>query len=757
MDPISITAAVGQGARLAWTAGKALFDLIEDTKLVDESVKALASEATQLGNTCDSVSKHLKELSALRVDADDVQLFSSIQMQLSGCDRSLRKLTGAIDSVRKRRTNVLAQTARQIELNLKQETILESRTQIRAHIANLQISLQLVTLKATFLAPRLANQDLLKQMSQLQTAIVDQGQRIDAALLQCAKGYLSSGSTLYEDSIAGGSVIGFSETQQQNLHIAEWISSLNALRIDSADVRDVQPAPATLDGFPYEANTGPGADAPMLGHDASFRSASRHAGGYDNADSESNDFALEMAMAAKRNGDIAFHKLDYAKAEVMLKEALSLLQELPLRTRPTHIITSIHYKLAACAFHLHDASTAESALLTVVEQSPSNNEEALALCQAAHLLAMVWTGMDKLGPARSTCNNAYRTRRKILGKDHKQCYQSLALLSVICGRQQEPTRSEIYLSTIPKEHRSRTVDRIETLLKQRYAQGSRDDLAGFNQGKNSPQASASRKLPRGSGVGDSSQLADDFGPQDTLTSVQAEVSWSHCLGKPSVARAFISYEGLGGGSVALRSMKNKTQGFSDVQIKVRNATANSESYPSEDQMAEISKITYNSLDDYWEVINMLHKRLNDKGKHWRHVLKSLEVLEHCLRCGSERTVMWATKNVSILKALREFAYLDEWGQDVGAWSKIRTNATSSSGYITLALQVVRNASKALMLLVLDKDELRAKRASSSDEWTSVVSGRKVTSFPNELERKAVRLIKMLQMHGIRRGLVGPSS
>lgn len=62
---------------------------------------------------------------------------------------------------------------------------------------------------------------------------------------------------------------------------------------------------------------------------------------------------------------------------------------------------------------------------------------------------------------------------------------------------------------------------------------------------------------------------------------------------------------------------------------------------------------------------MLDKRLNDKGKNWRHVLKSLKVLDYCLHEGSELVVTWARKNIYIIKTLREFQYTDEDGRDVG--------------------------------------------------------------------------------------------
>lgn len=62
---------------------------------------------------------------------------------------------------------------------------------------------------------------------------------------------------------------------------------------------------------------------------------------------------------------------------------------------------------------------------------------------------------------------------------------------------------------------------------------------------------------------------------------------------------------------------------------------------------------------------MLDRRLNDKGKNWRHVLKALKVLDYCLHEGSEHVVVWARDNIYIVKTLQEFQYIDEDGRDQG--------------------------------------------------------------------------------------------
>ena len=80
---------------------------------------------------------------------------------------------------------------------------------------------------------------------------------------------------------------------------------------------------------------------------------------------------------------------------------------------------------------------------------------------------------------------------------------------------------------------------------------------------------------------------------------------------------------------------------------------------------------------------MLDKRLNDKGKNWRHVFKvraavaswarranigfqALTLLDYCLHAGSENVVIYFRDNVYLVKTLKEFQYIDEFGKDQGA-------------------------------------------------------------------------------------------
>ena len=90
----------------------------------------------------------------------------------------------------------------------------------------------------------------------------------------------------------------------------------------------------------------------------------------------------------------------------------------------------------------------------------------------------------------------------------------------------------------------------------------------------------------------------------------------------------------------------------------------------------LTLLRLSSSNDFYGIMDMLDKRVNDKGKNWRHVLKSLKVLDYCLHEGSELVVTWARKNVYIVKTLREFQYVDDDGKDVGQNGSYRFQSAS---------------------------------------------------------------------------------
>lgn len=97
--------------------------------------------------------------------------------------------------------------------------------------------------------------------------------------------------------------------------------------------------------------------------------------------------------------------------------------------------------------------------------------------------------------------------------------------------------------------------------------------------------------------------------------------------------------------------------------------------------------------ELFEVMDMIDRRLNDKGKNWRHVMKALTLLDYIIHYGSENVVLWSKDNLYIIKTLREFQYIDEEGRDQGA--NIRAKA------------------RELTSLLQDDDRLRAERTSKN--------------------------------------------
>ncbi|KAJ2833237.1 hypothetical protein GGI24_000923, partial [Coemansia furcata] len=88
-------------------------------------------------------------------------------------------------------------------------------------------------------------------------------------------------------------------------------------------------------------------------------------------------------------------------------------------------------------------------------------------------------------------------------------------------------------------------------------------------------------------------------------------------------------------------------------------------------------------------MEIIDKRLNDKGKNWRHVFKALTVLDFCLHVGSKTVVEYAVDNIFIVKTLREFQHIDDSGRDQGA--------------------NVRQKAKEVTLLLLDRPRLEKER------------------------------------------------
>ena len=152
-----------------------------------------------------------------------------------------------------------------------------------------------------------------------------------------------------------------------------------------------------------------------------------------------------------------------------------------------------------------------------------------------------------------------------------------------------------------------------------------------------------------------------------------------------------------------RQVKNVVKNYSNVEVKVREATSNDPWGPSSSLMADIADQTYNVV-AFSEIMIMIWKRLNDHGKNWRHVYKSLVLLDYILKTGSERVAQQCRENIFAIQTLKDFQFIDRDGKDQG--------------------MNVREKSKQLVALLKDEERLKNERtrAIKAKERLSQASG-----------------------------------
>lgn len=161
-----------------------------------------------------------------------------------------------------------------------------------------------------------------------------------------------------------------------------------------------------------------------------------------------------------------------------------------------------------------------------------------------------------------------------------------------------------------------------------------------------------------------------------------------------------------------RTLKNVVKNFTFAEVKVREATSNDPWGPSTTLMSEIADLTYNVM-AFTEIMQMIWKRLNDHGKNWRHVYKSLVLLDYLLKTGSERVAQQCRENLLTIQTLKDFQYSED-GKDHG--------------------QNVREKSKTLVALLKDDERFKNERtkALAAKERFAQNTGASVSQLSNYL-------------------------
>ena len=155
-----------------------------------------------------------------------------------------------------------------------------------------------------------------------------------------------------------------------------------------------------------------------------------------------------------------------------------------------------------------------------------------------------------------------------------------------------------------------------------------------------------------------------------------------------------------------RGVRNVIYNYTDAQRKVRSATSNDAWGPSPALMHEIADLTDNVV-AYAEIMPsksifflllyslllVVWKRLNDHGKNWRHVYKSLVLLDHLIKYGNERVSQQCKENIFAIQTLKDFQYVED---------------QKDQGYN------VREKAKQLVALLKDDERLRNERRKAQE-------------------------------------------
>lgn len=105
-----------------------------------------------------------------------------------------------------------------------------------------------------------------------------------------------------------------------------------------------------------------------------------------------------------------------------------------------------------------------------------------------------------------------------------------------------------------------------------------------------------------------------------------------------------------------RTIKNVVKNYTPAEIKVREATSNDPWGPPTTLMNEIAELTYNSM-ALAEIMNMIWKRMSDQGKNWRHVFKSLNLLEYLAKVGSPQVSERCKSQIHALQVIVLYIFM----------------------------------------------------------------------------------------------------
>ncbi|KAJ1807050.1 Epsin-3, clathrin recruitment and traffic between the Golgi and endosome [Coemansia sp. RSA 2523] len=160
-------------------------------------------------------------------------------------------------------------------------------------------------------------------------------------------------------------------------------------------------------------------------------------------------------------------------------------------------------------------------------------------------------------------------------------------------------------------------------------------------------------------------------------------------------------------------VKNVVMNYSEIEIKVNEATSPDPWGASSTLMRELADASFNRK-DFDDIMPMIYVKVNDTDpSNWRQVYKALQLIEYLIKNGSERVVDDVRGHMTIVKMLKSFHHIDANGKDQGV--------------------NVRHRSKEVVELINDSERLRSERNKAKDnrnKYNGFSGGSRMDGFGN---------------------------
>ncbi|KAK3669769.1 hypothetical protein LTR78_010342 [Recurvomyces mirabilis] len=479
-DPITAigtASAALQIAQMALQTGSYLCKLAKAISKVEQTISSLGAEAIAVSNACNLINQEIEGvLPAQGVDGnskydEDGSLWKSVTLQLVATRNTVRDLRAIVGEDDNESKDFFQRARKQIHLDRNKDGLAAIQHRLHVHTQSLQMALQMVNIKVAYLAPKIVTDDLGDKIEDLKMGIQTlqseyqlSGQKgmtpSEVELIQCAKDIMRSGKTLCEESSAGGDMQSGEKAARLNKLVAEWTVDVESLRRDTersafSDAETQIPSILSGDDLPLTSA--------VLTTPIDQDEDDRLCQNTDETDDEEDDFSLEIAQAALEQGQQAFDQEDWREAEALLKEALSTLKTLSPKHRTGCDIFELEYRLTVCAYHTREPAIAKEALMSLVGQTPTSDEQKARIYDAAHLLAQLHLREGELEPARMTCESTLKARSKLLGRTHDSYLESLALMAHVHFVQGNAPRAKVLMGMIPEPRRTALRESLQVL------------------------------------------------------------------------------------------------------------------------------------------------------------------------------------------------------------------------------------------------------------------------------------------------------